>query len=144
MVELKGANILITGGTGSFGKRFVKRILELFEPERLVVYSRDELKQFQMRQDYPTDRYSNLRFFIGDVRDRDRLYRAVDGVDIVVHAAALKQVPTAEYKRLFETANKCASLNRQGFNRAYDRRRESKGGVWKDHRRHQSLRLVCP
>jgi UDP-N-acetylglucosamine 4,6-dehydratase len=100
MASYDGANILITGGTGSFGKRFVKRILDEHCPERLVVYSRDELKQFEMRQDFPIDKYPNLRFFIGDVRDRDRLYRAFDGVEIVVHAAALKQVPAAEYNPL--------------------------------------------
>ena len=100
MAKLQSGNILITGGTGSFGKRFVKRVLEEHPPERLVVYSRDELKQFHMRQEYPVDRYPNLRFFIGDVRDRERLYRALDGVAIVVHAAALKQVPTAEYNPL--------------------------------------------
>jgi UDP-N-acetylglucosamine 4,6-dehydratase/5-epimerase len=100
MMDLNGASILLTGGTGSFGKRFVKRVLDKYKPSRLVVYSRDELKQFQMRQHYPVDRYPQLRFFIGDVRDRDRLYRALDGVDIVVHAAALKQVPTAEYNPL--------------------------------------------
>lgn len=100
MSSLDGTSILITGGTGSFGKRFVKRVLDRYEPQRLVVYSRDELKQFHMRQDYPVDRYANLRFFIGDVRDRDRLYRALDGVGIVVHAAALKQIPAAEYNPL--------------------------------------------
>ena len=99
-MNLDGASILITGGTGSFGKRLVKRVLARFGPQRLVVYSRDELKQFQMRQQYPVDHFPNLRFFIGDVRDRDRLYRALDGVQIVVHAAALKQVPTAEYNPL--------------------------------------------
>jgi len=99
-VNFDGANILLTGGTGSFGRRFVKRLLEKYRPDRLVVYSRDELKQFMMRQEYPIDRYPNLRFFIGDVRDRDRLYRALDGVQVVVHAAALKQVPAAEYNPL--------------------------------------------
>ena len=99
-MNLDGASILITGGTGSFGKRLVKRVLARFGPQRLVVYSRDELKQFQMRQEYPVDRFPSLRFFIGDVRDRERLYRAFDGVDIVIHAAALKQVPTAEYNPL--------------------------------------------
>jgi UDP-N-acetylglucosamine 4,6-dehydratase len=95
-----GTSILITGGTGSFGKQFVKTVLDHYAPARLAVYSRDELKQFQMRQEFPVEQYPNLRFFIGDVRDRDRLYRAFDGVDIVVHAAALKQVPAAEYNPL--------------------------------------------
>ncbi|GMV21736.1 MAG: UDP-glucose 4-epimerase [Acidimicrobiia bacterium] len=96
-MNFDGLSILLTGGTGSFGKRFVSRILSTQKPSRLVVYSRDELKQFQMRQEYPVERYPNLRFFIGDVRDKERLYRALDGVDVVVHAAALKQVPAAEY-----------------------------------------------
>ena len=99
-MSLKGASILLTGGTGSFGKRFIRHVLAKHAPSRLVVYSRDELKQFQLRQEYPVDQYPNLRFFIGDVRDRDRVYRAFDGVDIVVHAAALKQVPAAEYNPL--------------------------------------------
>lgn len=95
-----GASILLTGGTGSFGKRFVRRVLSQYKPARLVVYSRDELKQFQMRQEFPLEQYPNLRFFIGDVRDKERMYRALDGVQIVVHAAALKQVPAAEYNPL--------------------------------------------
>lgn len=99
-MDLNGASLLITGGTGSFGKRFVQTVLHRWNPQRLVVFSRDEMKQFQLRQAFPVDRYPNLRFFIGDVRDRDRLYRAFDGVDTVVHAAALKQVPTAEYNPL--------------------------------------------
>jgi UDP-N-acetylglucosamine 4,6-dehydratase len=99
---LKGASILLTGGTGSFGKRFIKHVLARTEdaPARLAVYSRDELKQFQLRQEFPVEEYPNLRMFIGDVRDRERMYRAFDGVDIVVHAAALKQVPAAEYNPL--------------------------------------------
>jgi len=92
--------ILITGGTGSFGREFTRRVLGSLKPSRLVIYSRDELKQFQMRQEFPLSKYPNLRFFIGDVRDRERLYRALDGVDVVVHAAALKQVPAAEYNPL--------------------------------------------
>ncbi len=100
MKSLEGANLLITGGTGSFGRRFVSRLLESTKIDRLIIYSRDELKQFEMRQAYPVDRYPQVRFFIGDVRDKERLYRAFDGVDIVVHAAALKQVPAAEYNPL--------------------------------------------
>ena len=99
-MNFDGASILLTGGTGSFGKRFVKRVLSKWKPDRLIVYSRDELKQFQMRQEFPIEQYPNLRFFIGDVRDKERLYRALDGVRIVVHAAALKQVPAAEYNPL--------------------------------------------
>ena len=91
-------SILITGGTGSFGKKFVEILLRK-KPDirRVVIYSRDELKQFEMAQHYPASKYPNLRFFIGDVRDGDRLRLAMEGVDTVVHAAALKQVPTAEY-----------------------------------------------
>lgn len=87
-------SILITGGTGSFGKQYTKTILERYSPKRLVVYSRDELKQFEMQQDF---NQNCMRYFIGDVRDRDRLVRAMSGVNIVIHAAALKQVPAAEY-----------------------------------------------
>ena len=87
-------SILITGGTGSFGKQFVKGILEKYKPKKLIIYSRDELKQFEMEQDFHDD---CMRYFIGDVRDRDRLIQAMNGVDYVVHAAALKQVPAAEY-----------------------------------------------
>src|SRR5436190_12824569 len=99
-LSLNGANILITGGTGSFGRRFVRTVTQRHKPERVIVYSRDELKQFQMRQEFPSDKYPNLHLFIGDVRDRERLYHAMDGIDIVVHAAALKQVPAAEYNPL--------------------------------------------
>lgn len=87
-------SILITGGTGSFGRHYVKTLLERYKPRRLVIYSRDELKQFEMQQEFNQD---CMRYFIGDVRDRDRLIQAVSGVDIIVHAAALKQVPAAEY-----------------------------------------------
>ncbi len=94
MFSLQGKSILITGGTGSFGKRFVRTALEKLDLKRIVVFSRDELKQFEMQQTLSSPK---LRFFIGDVRDRDRLHRAFDGIDVVVHAAALKQVPAAEY-----------------------------------------------
>ena len=91
-------SLLITGGTGSFGKAFVTTVLARYPTiRRLVIYSRDELKQFEMAQQIPTSRYPGVRYFIGDVRDLDRLRRAMEGIDIVVHAAALKQVPTAEY-----------------------------------------------
>jgi UDP-N-acetylglucosamine 4,6-dehydratase len=89
--------ILVTGGTGSFGKKFTEIILRDYHPQKLIVYSRDELKQHEMRQIYPDTDDSPMRYFIGDVRDKDRLYRAFHGVDIVVHAAALKQVPACEY-----------------------------------------------
>ncbi len=95
---LSGKSILITGGTGSFGRRFIATVLERFPTvRRVVVFSRDELKQYDMAQEYPLSQYPQVRFFIGDVRDRNRLYRAMEGIDIVVHAAALKQVPAAEY-----------------------------------------------
>jgi UDP-N-acetylglucosamine 4,6-dehydratase (inverting) len=95
---LNGKSILLTGGTGSFGKCFVARILKDFpEIKRLVVFSRDELKQFEMAQKFSTQEYPQLRYFIGDIRDADRVRRSLEGIDIVIHAAALKQVPTAEY-----------------------------------------------
>lgn len=87
-------SILVTGGTGSFGKQFIKTILENYNPKRLIVYSRDELKQFEMQQDFNAPA---MRYFLGDVRDGERLRLAMRGVDFVVHAAALKQVPAAEY-----------------------------------------------
>ncbi len=93
---LNNKSILITGGTGSFGKAFTRYVLENYEPKKIIIYSRDEFKQFIMQNEFK-DHASKLRFFIGDVRDRDRLARAFEGVDYVVHAAALKQVPTCEY-----------------------------------------------
>ncbi|MCS5696641.1 UDP-N-acetylglucosamine 4,6-dehydratase (inverting) [Desulfofundulus thermocisternus] len=94
---LEGKSILITGGTGSFGKKFVETVLSRFTPKRLIILSRDELKQFEMQQTFSPQKYPCLRYFIGDVRDKERLYRAFYGVDYVIHAAALKQVPAAEY-----------------------------------------------
>jgi UDP-N-acetylglucosamine 4,6-dehydratase/5-epimerase len=94
---LNNQSILITGGTGSFGKCFIKTVLERYQPKRLIVFSRDELKQFEMQQIYPDITGGPMRYFIGDIRDLPRLRSAMDGVDIVVHAAALKHVPAAEY-----------------------------------------------
>ncbi len=97
-MDLNGKAILVTGGTGSFGKEFIKTVLRDFpEVKRLVIYSRDELKQFEMQQQLSPKKYPALRYFIGDIRDGDRFKRACEGIDIIVHAAALKQVPTAEY-----------------------------------------------
>jgi len=92
---LKNATVLITGGTGSFGNTFVPMTLKKYNPRRLVIYSRDEMKQWEMAKQFADDR--RVRFFIGDVRDKDRLSRALDGIEFVVHAAATKIVPTAEY-----------------------------------------------
>ena len=93
---LDDRTILVTGGTGSFGKRFTKYVLDNYNPKKIIIYSRDEYKQFVMQNEFK-DYAEKLRFFIGDVRDKDRLYRAFKGVDFVVHAAALKQVPACEY-----------------------------------------------
>jgi UDP-N-acetylglucosamine 4,6-dehydratase (inverting) len=99
-IMLNNKSILVTGGTGSFGKKFTEMILETYDPKRIVIYSRDEFKQDVMKKEfarkYP-EKVSRLRFFIGDVRDKDRLYRAFRGVDYVIHAAAMKQVPACEY-----------------------------------------------
>jgi UDP-N-acetylglucosamine 4,6-dehydratase len=89
--------ILVTGGTGSFGRAFMRFVTAQFKPQRLIIFSRDELKQYEMAQEFPTDRYGYIRYFIGDVRDIDRLEMAMRGVDYVIHAAALKHVPVAEY-----------------------------------------------
>lgn len=95
---LNNKSILITGGTGSFGKKFTEIILTKYpEVERLVIYSRDELKQFEMSQVFSENKYPQMRYFIGDVRDGQRFQRACEGVDVIIHAAALKQVPAAEY-----------------------------------------------
>ncbi|MCP4441333.1 MAG: UDP-N-acetylglucosamine 4,6-dehydratase (inverting) [Aureispira sp.] len=97
MLDLDNKSILVTGGTGSFGKKFIELVLTQYKVKRLVVYSRDELKQFEMSQKFSQKKYPAIRYFIGDIRDLDRFKRACEGIDIVVHAAALKQVPTAEY-----------------------------------------------
>ena len=98
---LNNSTILITGGTGSFGNRFIERILSEYNPKKIIIYSRDEFKQDLMKKNfvmkYGVEKTKKLRFFIGDVRDKERLYRAFDGVDYVIHAAAMKQVPACEY-----------------------------------------------
>lgn len=95
---LNNKSVLITGGTGSFGKKFVEIILRDYpQVKKIVIYSRDELKQFELKQKYPESIYPQLRFFIGDVRDGERLKRACEGIDVIIHAAAIKQVDTAEY-----------------------------------------------
>lgn len=95
---LNHKSVLITGGTGSFGKKFVETILSRYpKVKRIVIYSRDELKQFELKQKFPHEKYPQLRFFIGDVRDGERLRRACQGIDVIIHAAAIKQVDTAEY-----------------------------------------------
>src|SRR5215510_1322342 len=99
-LDLNDKTVLVTGGTGSFGKHFLKTVVERYKPRRLIIFSRDELKQFEMAQTYSTEQYPFIRYFIGDVRDRDRLELALRDVDYVIHAAALKQVPTAEYNPL--------------------------------------------
>ncbi|MDP6032024.1 MAG: UDP-N-acetylglucosamine 4,6-dehydratase (inverting) [Alphaproteobacteria bacterium] len=96
-VDLSDKTVLVTGGTGSFGRHFVKTVLASHNPKRLIVFSRDEAKQHDMAQDFTAEEKEVLRFFIGDVRDRDRLEMAMREIDVVIHAAALKQVPAAEY-----------------------------------------------
>ena len=96
-LDLNDKSVLITGGTGSFGKHFLKTVIAQYKPRRLIIFSRDELKQFEMQQEFSQEKYPFIRYFIGDVRDRDRLDLALRDVDYVVHAAAMKQVTTAEY-----------------------------------------------
>jgi UDP-N-acetylglucosamine 4,6-dehydratase len=96
-LDLNDKSVMVTGGTGSFGKQFVRTVIDHYAPRRLIVFSRDELKQYEMQQTFPAEQYPFMRFFIGDVRDRDRLDLAMRDVDYVIHAAAMKQVPTAEY-----------------------------------------------
>ncbi|BEV11349.1 UDP-N-acetylglucosamine 4,6-dehydratase (inverting) [Asticcacaulis sp. DW145] len=110
---VKGKVVLITGGTGSFGRKLVDTLLSRYDPRKVIIFSRDELKQYEMRQAleerYDADKLSKLRFFLGDVRDRPRLELAFRGVDVVVHAAALKQVPAAEYN-----PSECIATNVNG------------------------------
>ncbi|MEP3350248.1 MAG: UDP-N-acetylglucosamine 4,6-dehydratase (inverting) [Marinomonas sp.] len=95
---LNGKTVLITGGTGSFGKKFIETILDRYpDVKKIIIYSRDELKQFEIKQKYPHNEFPQLRFFIGDVRDRNRMIQACENVDVIIHAAAIKQVDTAEY-----------------------------------------------
>src|SRR5262249_16841710 len=96
-IDLNDRTVLVTGGTGSFGKHFVRLLIHAYKPKKLIIFSRDELKQYEMAQLFPQDRYPFMRYFIGDVRNVDRLEMAMRDVDYVVHAAALKQVPIAEY-----------------------------------------------
>lgn len=105
-------SILITGGTGSFGKRFIRFVLDNYAPTRLIVFSRDELKQFEMQQEF---NHKSMRYFIGDVRDKERLIAATKNIDFVVHAAALKQVPAAEYN-----PNECIKTNINGAQNVID------------------------
>ncbi len=106
------SKILITGGTGSFGKAFLEKIVKLNEVKRIVIYSRDELKQWELQQKYPASKFPQIRFFLGDVRDAERLSRAMENIDTVVHAAALKQVPAAEYNPMeFVKTNVIGSEN---------------------------------
>src|SRR5437667_10117902 len=96
-MTLDGQSILITGATGSFGRKFIELALKEHRPKKLIVFSRDELKQHDMRQQFPDSGGSPMRYFLGDVRDRERLNRALSGVDIVVNAVALKEVTACEY-----------------------------------------------
>ena len=113
---LNEKSILITGGTGSFGKKFIETILTRYsDVKRIVVYSRDELKQFELKQKYPVNEFPQLRFFIGDVRDASRLKRACEGIDVIIHAAAIKQVDTAEYN-----PDECVKTNVGGAQNVID------------------------
>src|SRR5260370_32259403 len=99
-MSLTDLSVLMPGGIGWFGKKFTEVVVEICGPRKLIVFSGDELKEFEMRERFSDNQYDCIRYFLGDVRDRDRLYRALDGVDVVVHAAAIKQVPAAEYNPL--------------------------------------------
>lgn len=121
MLDLKGKSVLITGGTGSFGKMFTRLILDRNpDVKKLVILSRDEQKHFQMAQEFPEDKYSVMRYFIGDVRDKSRLKRAFEGIDIVIHAAAMKHVHLAEYNPM-----ECVKTNINGAENVIDAALES-------------------
>jgi UDP-N-acetylglucosamine 4,6-dehydratase (inverting) len=115
-LDLNGKSVLVTGGTGSFGKKFTEMAFARFpDIKRFVVFSRDELKQYEMSLQFPKNKYKGIRFFIGDVRDKERLKKAFEGIDIVVHAAALKQVPAAEYN-----PTECIKTNVNGAENVID------------------------
>jgi UDP-N-acetylglucosamine 4,6-dehydratase len=123
-MDLNDKTVLVTGGTGSFGKHFLKTVIARYKPRKLIVFSRDELKQFEMAQEFPTEKYPFMRYFIGDVRDKDRLDLALRDVDFVVHAAAMKQVTTAEYNpfecirtNVFGAENVVSACLRRGVKR---------------------------
>jgi UDP-N-acetylglucosamine 4,6-dehydratase/5-epimerase len=123
-LDLNDRSVLITGGTGSFGKHFLKTVIAQYKPRRLIIFSRDELKQSELAQDFPPEKYPFIRFFIGDVRDKDRLDLALRDVDYIVHAAAMKQVPTAEYNpfecirtNVFGAENVVSAALRRGVKR---------------------------
>jgi UDP-N-acetylglucosamine 4,6-dehydratase len=123
-LDLNDKSVLVTGGTGSFGRHFLKTVIAQYKPRRLIVFSRDELKQFEMAQEFPPEKYPFLRYFIGDVRDKDRLDLALRDVEYVVHAAAMKQVPTAEYNpfecirtNVFGAENVVTAALRRGVSR---------------------------
>jgi UDP-N-acetylglucosamine 4,6-dehydratase len=123
-MDLNDKAVLVTGGTGSFGKHFLKTVIARYKPRRLIVFSRDELKQFELAQEFPIEQYPFIRYFIGDVRDRDRLELALRDVDFVVHAAAMKQVTTAEYNpfecirtNVFGAENVVSACLRRGVKR---------------------------
>ena len=121
MLNLNGKSILITGGTGSFGKMFTRLILDRNpDVKKLVILSRDEQKHFQMAQEFPVDKYPAMRYFIGDVRDKSRLKRAFEGIDIVIHAAAMKHVHLAEYNPM-----ECVKTNINGAENVIDAALES-------------------
>ena len=96
-MSLNGKSVLVTGGTGFFGKKFIEVALNKYKSMKLIVFSRDEMKQFDLQQVFPQGEYPSIRYYIGDIRDKERLYRAFNGVDIVIHAAALKQIPSCEF-----------------------------------------------